>query len=191
MILLLDNYDSFTYILYDYLIQLGAECKVCRNDRVTLSAIDKWKPIGIVISPGPGTPEKAGISMECIDRFHQKIPILGICLGHQALGLYFGAWLVKASQPVHGKTSMITHNRKGLFEGLPNPFEVMRYHSLVLVQVEETTLEVAARGPEGEIMAIAHPQLPLAGLQFHPESILTQQGKQILSNWIKMVHNIC
>ncbi len=185
MILLIDNYDSFTYNLKQYLEELGAEVTVRRNDRVTVEEARALDPERIVISPGPGRPEEAGVSLELIKRFAGKVPILGVCLGHQAIAAAFGGKIVRAKKLLHGKTSPIRHDGKTIFSGLDNPFEATRYHSLV---VEEESLpaelEVTARGPDGEIMALRHQKLPLEGVQFHPESILTRSGKRLLFNFI-------
>ncbi len=186
-VLLIDNYDSFTYNLYDYLIQLKAECLVKRNDEITLQEIEAEKFDAIVLSPGPQTPYEAGLTFPVIEKFYQEIPILGICLGHQALGLFFGGKLTKASVPVHGKTSPIIHNTHPLFNNLPNTFEVMRYHSLIVKELDESAYQPIAYTPEKEIMAAAHETLPLAGVQFHPESILTEYGLKLLENWMAWI----
>ena len=186
MILMIDNYDSFTYNLVQYLGALGQNVKVFRNDKITISKIRKLAPKKIVISPGPGRPEDAGVSCKVIKEFAGKIPILGVCLGHQAIGFAYGGKIVGAKKLMHGKTSMIYHNQKTIFRGIPNPFEATRYHSLV---VERKTLpsclEITARTKEGEIMGLKHKQFPLWGVQFHPESILTKAGKDILANFLK------
>lgn len=184
-LLLIDNYDSFTYNLRDYFAQLGAECDVIRNDDTDIGSLFPNDYDAVVISPGPKSPEDAGITMEIIDRWHEQLPILGICLGHQALGMYFGGRLVRAAQPVHGKTSRITHDGHPLFTGLPPTLEVMRYHSLILEAGDDFAMAITAQGEGGEIMAIAHEQLPLIGLQFHPESVLTTHGLAILRNWLR------
>ena len=187
--LLLDNYDSFTYNLYDYMAKLGAKVVVKRNDAPDLSDAFSQKWQGIVLSPGPKTPREAGRMMECIDIFYQKLPILGICLGHQAIGEFFGATLQKAAQPRHGKTSFITHNESQLFQNLPNPMQVMRYHSLVLTHFSEIPLHIAAVAIDDDaVMAFTHHSLPLYGVQFHPESILSPQGLALISNWLQMTH---
>lgn len=187
MVLLLDNYDSFTYNLYDYMMQLGQVCTVVRNDEKSIAELETLNFSSILISPGPKTPREAGITMQVIDKFYATKPILGICLGHQAIGEYFGATLTKAAQPMHGKTSMITHSKHYLFNDLPDAFEVMRYHSLILKNVEATPLQVLAQTDTNEIMAIAHQQYNIAGVQFHPESILTPHGLHILRNWFKHI----
>jgi len=186
-ILLVDNYDSFTYNLYDYIAQLGAECTVIRNDEYSLEAIKAMTFDGIILSPGPKIPKSAGLLMQLIDTFHRSTPIFGICLGHQGIGEYFGGKLVKAQLPMHGKTSIITHTEHILFENIPSPFEVMRYHSLIIKNLEDTNLEVISTTNKNEIMAIAHRELPIFGVQFHPESILTKNGLQLLENWLKIV----
>lgn len=190
MLLLIDNYDSFTYNLYQYFCQLGAEVLVKRNDELQLADIERLAPQRLVISPGPCTPNEAGISLAAIRHFAGRLPILGVCLGHQALGQAFGATLVRARQVMHGKTSAIRHHNGGVFAGLNNPLTVTRYHSLVL---EAATLpdcfEVTAwserDGEPDEIMGIRHRQLALEGVQFHPESILSEQGHQLLDNFLK------
>lgn len=187
MLLLLDNYDSFTYNLYDYLCRLGINCQVLRNDECTLAQLEALPLQAIVVSPGPGRPEDSGITMQVIQHFHNRLPILGICLGHQALGLFFGATLLRGAAPVHGKTALIKHNNDTIFTGLPNPLQVMRYHSLILANIEHTPLEVIAATTDGVPMAIKHPELPLYGLQFHPESVLTPDGLALLSNWWGLV----
>ncbi|MCB0617375.1 MAG: aminodeoxychorismate/anthranilate synthase component II [Saprospiraceae bacterium] len=183
-LLLIDNFDSFTYNLYDYLLQLGARCEVRRNNVLTVAEIEALRPDGIVLSPGPQTPEQAGCLMEVIDRFHREVPLLGICLGHQGIGQYFGARLGKADLPMHGKTSRLVHREHPLFAGLPTSFSVMRYHSLVLHELGSTELEPIAESEQGEIMAIAHRRFPAWGVQFHPESILTEHGHALLRNWL-------
>ncbi len=188
MVLLLDNYDSFTYNLYDYILQCGQECRVVRNDEMSLEELAAIDFTSAVISPGPKTPEQAGLTNAFIQRFYKTKPILGICLGHQAIGQIFGAKLVPAQKPMHGKTSVISHTGHFVFNHLPALFEVMRYHSLILTGVEKTELLVTARTVAGEVMGITHPRYPLAGLQFHPESILTPTGLQILRNWFLEVY---
>ncbi len=186
MVLLVDNYDSFTYNLYGYLIQLRVDCKVVRNDVYSSEDIIKMDPQAIVFSPGPKKPQDAGIMMELIEKCHENIPILGICLGHQAIGTFFGAKLVTTKHPMHGKTSIIKHNNDPVFEGLPETIEVMRYHSLLLSDIDNKDLEVIAETSDNEIMAISHKKFPIYGFQFHPESILTEKGMVLLSNWVNI-----
>lgn len=183
-LLLLDNYDSFTYNLYDYFGQLGISCTVVRNDKITIEEIKERKFDGIVLSPGPQRPHNSGILLELVQVLHLNTPILGICLGMHAIGEYFGAKLVHASVPMHGKTSFVLHNKHGLFDKIDSPTEVMRYHSLVLEDLPDC-LEPMARTEEGELMAFQHKSLPLWAVQFHPESILTKDGLAILNNWVK------
>lgn len=180
---LIDNYDSFTYILQHYLLQCGHECVVYRNDEISLEHLISLAPERLIISPGPETPLQAGITMAAIDYFHKHIPILGVCLGHQALGMYFGAQLVHTNYPMHGKTSEITHRGHALFSGIPSPFTAMRYHSLVVDNFDSTSLEAIAHTDDGTIMALAHKQYPCIGMQFHPESVGTEYGLQLLKNW--------
>ncbi|HFK4114483.1 TPA: aminodeoxychorismate synthase component 2 [Klebsiella aerogenes] len=186
MILLIDNYDSFTWNLYQYFCELGAEVLVKRNDELTLAEIASLAPVKIVISPGPCTPDESGISLDVIRRYAGKTPLLGVCLGHQAIAQVFGAAIVRAAQVMHGKTSLIEHNGEGVFKGLNNPLTVTRYHSLV---IDPPTLPadfiVTARSASGEIMGIRHRQWDLEGVQFHPESILSEQGHQLLENFLK------
>lgn len=187
MVLLLDNYDSFTYNLLDYIQQLGKACKVIRNDEMTLQEIENINFESIVISPGPCIPETSGITMDLIQKYHETKAILGVCLGHQALGQFFGAKLVKAPKPMHGKVSAITVNTQHyLFKNLPAKIEVMRYHSLILEEVN-APMNTIAHTAHNEIMAIAHKNLPLAGVQFHPESILSKDGIHILKNWFEHI----
>lgn len=185
MILMLDNYDSFTYNLVQYMGELGADMQVHRNDKITIEQIEKLNPAKIVISPGPCTPEKAGISVDVVKKFSGKVPILGVCLGHQSVASAFGGDIIKASRIMHGKTSMIHHDDKTVFKGLAQPFQATRYHSLV---VKRDTLpdcfEVSAWTEQKEIMGIRHKELPVEGVQFHPESILTLQGKDLLKNFL-------
>ena len=185
MILLIDNYDSFTYNLYQYLSELGAEIKVARNDAMSLEEIEMLAPERIVISPGPGTPEQAGISNEVIRRFGGRLPILGVCLGHQCIGHAYGGIVTHAGEIKHGKTSLIHHDGKGVFAGLPNPFPAVRYHSLA-VQRESLpdSLEVSARTDNDIIMGLRHRQYTVEGVQFHPESIMTEIGKDLLRNFL-------
>lgn len=185
MILLIDNYDSFTYNLVQYLGELGARLKVYRNDKITLQGIKKMRPRQIIISPGPGRPEDAGISNRLIREFAGKVPILGVCLGHQCIAEVFGGRIIRADRLMHGKTSLIYHNKKGIFEGIKNPFEATRYHSLLVERKNlPRDLEITAETKEKEIMAIRHKDFPVCGVQFHPESILTKEGKRLLKNFI-------
>ncbi len=183
MILLYDNYDSFTYNLLDYLEQLGAECIVVRNDEKSLEELQSLNFNGIVISPGPGRPKDAGNLMQLIKHYHQVLPILGICLGQQAIGEYFGAQLVKAKNPMHGKTSLIKHQQHAMFKDVPLEFNAMRYHSLILENLPNELIATASSS-ENEIMAIAHQQYAIWALQFHPESILSEYGMTMLNNWL-------
>ncbi|MCK1984070.1 MULTISPECIES: anthranilate synthase component II [Peribacillus] len=188
MILLIDNYDSFTYNLYQYLGEVEKEIVVKRNDEITLAEIEDLNPMAIVISPGPGRPEDAGISMEIIRNFYEKVPLLGICLGHQAIGAVFGANVVGAKQIMHGKTSVIEHDGTGVFAKQDSQFPVMRYHSLVVERAslpEELTVTAVALD-DGEIMALKHQEFPLYGLQFHPESIGTKIGKELLHQFYEI-----
>jgi len=188
MILMIDNYDSFTYNLVQYLAQLGQEVKVFRNDKITLSQIKRLKPKRIVISPGPGRPEDAGISCAVIKEFSGKIPILGVCLGHQAIGYVYQARIVQAKKLMHGKTSLIYHNHKDIFKGIPSPFVATRYHSLIVEKKSfPKCLEITAWTKENEIMGLKHRRFLVFGVQFHPESILTEVGKDILANFLKYV----
>lgn len=187
-ILLIDNYDSFTYNLYDYLLQAGADCQVLRNDALSLRSLSARQYDAFVLSPGPKRPADAGLMPFLIERFYERVPMLGICLGHQALGEFFGAKLVHAAQPVHGKTAEIKQvGGHPLFEGIPERFRVMRYHSLVLESLDDTPLLPLAHTTTGEIMALAHRDLPLAGVQYHPESVLTEHGLKLLKNWLTWV----
>jgi anthranilate synthase/aminodeoxychorismate synthase-like glutamine amidotransferase len=188
-LLLIDNYDSFTYNLAQYLGELGADVAVERNDALTLDAIETRGPGAIVISPGPCTPNEAGISMDVISRFAGRVPILGVCLGHQCIGQVFGGRIVRAPKVMHGKVSKIFHDEKGLFAGVANPFVATRYHSLVIEPASlPDALEVTAKTWEEEIMGVRHARLgaPLEGVQFHPESIMTTAGKQLLANFLAM-----
>jgi len=187
MILMIDNYDSFTYNLVQYLGELGQRVLVYRNDVLSIADIKKINPAKIVISPGPGRPEDAGISCEVIREFSGKIPILGVCLGHQAIGYVFGAKIVGAKKLMHGKTSRIYHNKKDIFKGIANPFLATRYHSLLVERKSlPDSLEITASTAENEIMGLKHKAFHVWGVQFHPESILTKSGKQILDNFIKL-----
>jgi len=186
MWVLIDNYDSFTWILQHYLLQTGHECVVYRNDAITLDGLVALAPARLIISPGPETPAQAGISMEAIAHFHNRIPILGVCLGHQALGMYFGARLLHAPAPMHGKTSVVHHTGHPLYAGVPPSFEAMRYHSLVIDGLQGTGLHSIAHTEDGVIMAVAHEQYPCVGIQYHPESAGTAYGMEILKNWAAM-----
>ncbi|MCD4812126.1 aminodeoxychorismate/anthranilate synthase component II [bacterium] len=187
MILMIDNYDSFTYNLVQYLGELGGTVKVVRNDEIDLPGIARLKPERIVVSPGPCTPKEAGISVSAIKTFAGRLPILGVCLGHQAIAEAFGGKVVRAQRLMHGKTSQVKHDGKGVFAGVKNPFTATRYHSLIVSPDKfPRTLLVTARTAEKEIMGIRHKSLPTVGVQFHPESILTGAGKQILKNFLKM-----
>ncbi len=187
MILLIDNYDSFTYNLYQYLCELGAEVQVERNDQITVDEIEKLKPERIVVSPGPCTPKEAGISVEAILRFGPRMPVLGVCLGHQCIGEAFGGTVGGAGEIVHGKTSPINHNGAGVLNGLPEPFEAIRYHSLVVHKEGlPDSLEVTAWTDNGLIMGLRHKEYPIEGVQFHPESIMTGAGKNLLKNFLAM-----
>jgi|ERR1051326_2231870 anthranilate synthase/aminodeoxychorismate synthase-like glutamine amidotransferase len=190
MIFVLDNYDSFTYNLVQYLGELGAEVEVARNDQITVAQVEALKPERIVISPGPCTPQEAGISVELIRRLAAKTPILGVCLGHQAIGAAFGGNIIRAPHLMHGKTSAVTHDARGVFRGLESPLKATRYHSLI---VEEGSfpheLEISARAEQAGtsvIMGLRHRKYPLEGVQFHPESVLTEHGKQMLKNFLEL-----
>ena len=188
MILVIDNYDSFTYNLVQYLGELGAELRVRRNDQVTIGEIEAMAPEQILISPGPGRPEDAGISVDVVRRFGPSVPVLGVCLGHQAIGVVYGGTVCRARVPMHGKTSTIVHDGKGLFHGIAAPFLAGRYHSLVISNEQvPSELEVAARTKEdGTIMAVRHRSYPVHGVQFHPESVLTDEGRHILRNFLDL-----
>jgi anthranilate synthase component II len=187
VILLLDNYDSFTYNLAQYLGELGCEVEVHRNDRISVEQIAQRKPERIVISPGPCTPQEAGICVELIQKLAGKIPILGVCLGHQAIGGAFGGKIIRAPKLFHGKTSQIRHDGSGLFRGLPNPFTATRYHSLIVERKSlPAELQVTAETDDDIIMGMQHRQYPLMGVQFHPESVLTESGKQLLKNFLSL-----
>jgi anthranilate synthase component 2 len=190
MLLMIDNYDSFTYNLVQYLGELGAEVQVFRNDQIDLAGIESLAPRHLVVSPGPCTPNEAGVSVDAIRHFSGKVPILGVCLGHQSIGQAFGGRIVHAREIMHGKTSMIHHGGKGVFAGLPSPFEATRYHSLVIEKetlpevLEVTAWTERADGTMDEIMGVRHRDWPLEGVQFHPESILTRHGHDLLANFL-------
>lgn len=187
MILVIDNYDSFTYNLVQYLGELGADLKVFRNDKITIKEIRDLRPEKILISPGPGYPKDAGISISVIKEFSGKLPILGVCLGHQSIGEAFGGKIVQAKRLLHGKTSMIHHDGKTIFKGLPNPFEATRYHSLIIERSSlPDCLEISAWTKEDEIMGVRHKEFKVEGIQFHPESILTKEGKKLLGNFLQL-----
>jgi len=186
MLLMIDNYDSFTYNLVQYFGQLGEEVTVFRNDQIDLAGMASLKPSRLVISPGPCSPSEAGVSMAAIQHFAGRIPILGVCLGHQALGAAFGGRIIRAARLMHGKTSLIYHDGKDIFQGLPSPFEAIRYHSLLVErQSLPECLQVSAQTSVGEIMGLRHKEFALFGVQFHPESILTQEGMNLLQNFLK------
>ena len=187
MLLMIDNYDSFTYNLVQYLGELGEEVKVVRNDEVTLEAIAEMEPARIVISPGPCTPNQAGISLALIERFAGRVPLLGVCLGHQAIGQAFGGKVIHAKALMHGKVSAIHHAGEGVFRGLPSPYNATRYHSLAIERAScPAELEITAWTEDGEIMGVRHRELPVEGVQFHPESILTEHGHALLRNFLQM-----
>ena len=188
MLLMIDNYDSFTYNLYQYLCELGAEVEVARNDKISLEEIQDMSPEGIIISPGPSTPLEAGISNDVIRQFGPNTPTLGVCLGHQCIGHVYGAKVDQAGEIRHGKTSMVSHNGAGVLAGLPNPFQAIRYHSLVVFpETLPDTLEVTAQTENGLVMGLRHKDYPIEGVQFHPESILTPDGKHLLQNFLDTV----
>jgi anthranilate synthase component 2 len=185
MILVIDNYDSFTYNLVQYLGERGAELRVIRNDGIDVAGVAAMQPDGIVISPGPGTPDQAGVSLDIIREVGNDTPILGVCLGHQAIGQAFGGTVARAKTQMHGKTSEVRHDGRGVFAGLSNPFTATRYHSLVILRdTVPSELEVTAWAEDGEIMGVRHRSLPIEGVQFHPESILTLEGKRLLGNFL-------
>ena len=188
MLLVIDNYDSFTYNLVQYLGEMGAEMRIFRNDEITTDAIETdLKPERILISPGPGTPDYAGISLEVIERFAGRLPILGVCLGHQAIGQHFGGKVIRAPEPVHGKPVTVNHDGRSIFAGIPDGFAAGRYHSLVVERDSlPECLEVSATSPDGLVMAMRHRELPVEGVQFHPESILTEHGKTMLRNFLEL-----
>ena len=189
MLLMIDNYDSFTYNLYQYLSELGAEVEVARNDKISLEEISDMAPEGIIISPGPSTPLEAGISNDVIRQFGPTTPTLGVCLGHQCIGDVYGAKVDRAGEIRHGKTSMVSHEGAGVLAGLPNPFQAIRYHSLVVYPetIPDDTLEVTAHTDNGLVMGLRHKEYPIEGVQFHPESILTPDGKHLLQNFLDKI----
>ncbi|MHB1515758.1 MAG: anthranilate synthase component II [Acidiferrobacteraceae bacterium] len=188
MLLMIDNYDSFTYNLVQYLGELGADVRVFRNDQITVDDIRDLRPDGIVISPGPCTPNEAGISVDTIQELGAETPVLGVCLGHQSIGQAYGGRIVRARTLMHGKTSPIRHDGRGVFAGLPDPFTATRYHSLVIERASlPDCLEVSAWTEDGEIMGVRHREYPIEGVQFHPESILTEHGREMLSNFLNAV----
>jgi anthranilate synthase component 2 len=186
MLLLLDNYDSFTWNLAQYLGELGADLCVRRNDEISLDEMEAMRPARIVISPGPGRPEDAGITVDAIRRFGQHTPVLGVCLGHQGIGIAFGGTVVRAPQLMHGKVSSVSHDGRGVFRGVSQPFTAGRYHSLVVADPLPDPLEAAARTEDGTIMGVRHRQYPIHGVQFHPESVLTIAGRQVLKNFLEL-----
>lgn len=187
MILMIDNYDSFTFNIVQYLGQMGEDVRVYRNDRITLDEIKKLNPQAIFLSPGPRSPKEAGITVEVIRNFYKSIPIMGICLGHQSIGFAFGGEVVRARSIMHGKTSMMINDGRTIFAGLPNPFSAGRYHSLIVKrETLPDCLEISAETSEGEIMGLRHRQYQVEGIQFHPESVLTPQGKRIIKNFLKI-----
>lgn len=186
---LIDNYDSFTYNLLHYMAELGAEVKVFRNDEISVAELAKMTPEGIVLSPGPKTPDFAGICLQLVEELSGDIPILGVCLGHQAIGQVYGAKVVRAHELMHGKTSEIEHNGSGIFDGIPSPFTATRYHSLTLEpETIPKILKITAKTEDGVIMGLQHESLPLYGVQFHPESILSQHGHKLLQNFIRLAN---
>jgi len=187
MLLVVDNYDSFTYNLVQYLGELGADMKIFRNDEITVEGIEELNPERILISPGPGTPDTAGITLETIARFAGKVPILGVCLGHQAIGQHYGGTVSRAPEPVHGKPVQVSHDGKSIFAGVPDNFNAGRYHSLIVERDSmPECLEITAESPDGLVMGLRHKELPVEGVQFHPESILTEHGKLMLKNFLAL-----
>ena len=188
MLLVIDNYDSFTYNLVQYLGELGAEMKIFRNDEITVDQIEnELNPERILISPGPGTPDTAGVTLETIDRFAGKVPIFGVCLGHQAIGQHYGGTVSRAPEPVHGKPVQVSHDGKSVFAGVPTDFNAGRYHSLIVDRGSmPECLEISAESPDGLVMGLRHKELPVEGVQFHPESILTDHGKLMLKNFLAL-----
>ena len=187
MLLMIDNYDSFTFNLVQYFGELGEDVRVCRNDEITISDIEKLKPDHICISPGPCSPKEAGISIEALKHFAGKVPMLGVCLGHQAIGEAFGGKVIRAKRVMHGKTDTVHSNRQGIFAGLPESFTVTRYHSLAIERSSiPSCLQITASTDDGEIMGVRHKEFPIEGVQFHPESILSEYGHDLLNNFLKM-----
>ena len=187
MVLVIDNYDSFTYNLVQYLGELGAQVEVRRNDQTNAEEIERLRPERIVISPGPKTPTEAGICLEVIEKFTRRVPLLGVCLGHQAIGQAFGGKVIRAPEIKHGKTSLISHDTKTIFAGLPNPFPATRYHSLIVERASlPSCLEISATSPDGLIMGLRHRKANTEGVQFHPESVLTDSGKRLLANFLRL-----
>jgi anthranilate synthase/aminodeoxychorismate synthase-like glutamine amidotransferase len=187
MLLMIDNYDSFTYNLYQYFSELGEEVSVFRNDKISIQEIERLKPSRIVVSPGPSTPQQAGISIEVIKHFGSLLPILGVCLGHQCIGAGYGGVVTRANKIMHGKSSLIHHNNQGVFAGLPVPFSAIRYHSLAVQRdTLPDCLDVTAWTDDGTIMGLRHKSFPIEGIQFHPESFMTQYGKELLSNFLQL-----
>ncbi|MGD9561446.1 MAG: aminodeoxychorismate/anthranilate synthase component II [Pyrinomonadaceae bacterium] len=187
MLLVIDNYDSFTYDLVQYLGELGAAMKIVRNDEITVDEIEGLRPAKILISPGPGTPDGAGITLSVLERFAGRVPVLGVCLGHQAIGQHFGGKVVRGPEPVHGKPVVIKHDGRTLFRGIEGEFTAGRYHSLVVERESlPDSLEVSAESPDGLVMGLRHRELPVEGVQFHPESILTEHGKTMLANFLSI-----
>ncbi|MFZ2416894.1 MAG: aminodeoxychorismate/anthranilate synthase component II [Smithellaceae bacterium] len=190
MILMIDNYDSFTFNIVQYLGQMGEDVQVYRNDKTTIDGIRKLQPQAIFLSPGPGAPHQAGITVDVIRAFYKTLPIMGICLGHQSIGFAFGGEVVRAQRIMHGKVSPVEHDGKTIFAGLPNPFTAGRYHSLVVrPETLPSCLEASAKTAEGEIMGLRHKDYPVEGIQFHPESVLTPQGKRIIRNFLKNIQD--
>ena len=189
-VLVIDNYDSFTHNLVQYLSELGAVCAVVKNDALGVRGLVEQGADGIVISPGPGTPDEAGVSLEAIQSLSGRVPLLGVCLGHQAIAQAFGGTVIRAARPMHGKTSRIAHDGRGIFARLPSPFEATRYHSLLVERASlPACFDVSAWTEEGEVMGLRHRTLDVEGVQFHPESILTHEGKALLRNWVQRTHD--
>ena len=187
MILLIDNFDSFTYNLQDYILQTSEQCVVKRNDEITIAEIERLEPDGIILSPGPGKPSDHPLLFQILKTFHKRVPILGVCLGFQAIGEFFGMILAKAPEPRHGKTSKITHDGKNIFDKIPNPLLVTRYHSLTLTKYSGSDFEINSLAEDGVPMAGKHRELPVFGVQFHPEAILTEHGLQMIKNWVQLI----